>query len=71
MEAQELRKKSVEELNNELVELRKEQFKLRMTQATGELNNHTEHGRVRKDIARIKTVLTELERASRDEACKK
>ena len=45
MEAQELRKKSVEELNDELVELRKEQFKLRMSQATGELNRHTEHGR--------------------------
>ncbi len=60
MEASELRKKSVEELNEELVELRKEQFKLRMSQATGELTHHTEHGRVRKDIARIKTVLAEL-----------
>ncbi len=60
MEASELRKKSVEELNEELVELRKEQFKLRMSQATGELTQHTEHGRVRKGIARIKTVLAEL-----------
>ena len=60
MEASELRNKSVEELHNELVELRREQFKLRMSQASGELNRHTEHGRVRKDIARIKTVLSEM-----------
>ncbi len=64
MEAQELRKKSVEELNEELVALRREQFNLRMQQATGEQNRHTEHGRVRKDIARIKTVLNELNRAA-------
>lgn len=59
MAAQDYRGKSVEELNTELVELRREQFKLRMAQASGEQNRHTEHGRVRKDIARIKTVLSE------------
>ena len=64
MDAQELRNKSVDELNDELVELRREQFNLRMQQATGELNNHTEHGRVRKDIARVKTVLNERKRAA-------
>jgi large subunit ribosomal protein L29 len=64
MQASELRKKSVEELNAELVELRKEQFKLRMAQSSGELTRHTEHGRVRKDIARIKTILVELERSA-------
>jgi len=64
MEAQELRNKSVDELNEELVQLRREQFNLRMQQATGELARHTEHGRVRKDIARIKTVLAELESAA-------
>ena len=63
MEAQELRKKSVDELNEELVQLRREQFNLRMQQATGELARHTEHGRVRKDIARIKTVLAERKNA--------
>jgi len=63
MEAQELRKKSVEELNEELVELRREQFNLRMQQATGELSQHTQHRRVRKDIARVKTVINELQRA--------
>ncbi len=64
MNAEELRKKSVDELNEELVALRREQFNLRMQQATGELNNHTEHGRVRKNIARVKTVLNELARAA-------
>jgi len=64
MEAQELRKKSVEELNEELIALRREQFNLRMQQATGELAKHTQHRRVRKDIARIKTVLNELQRAA-------
>lgn len=63
MNASELRTRSVEELNKELLELRREQFNLRMQQATGEMTHHTEHGRVRKDIARIKTVLNELQRA--------
>ena len=66
MEAQDLRKKSVEELNEELVELRREQFNLRMQQATGELAQHTQHRRVRKDIARVKTVINELQRAVGD-----
>ena len=64
MNAADLRKKTVEELNEELVALRREQFNLRMQQATGEHPHNHEHGRVRKDIARVKTVLTELARAS-------
>jgi len=64
MNAAELRSKSVEELNDELVELRREQFNLRMQQATGELTQVHQHGRVRKDIARVKTVLNELSRAA-------
>ena len=44
--------------------LRKEQFNLRMQHATGELTHNHEHGRVRKDIARVKTVLNELQRAA-------
>ena len=67
MEASELRKKSIDELNEELVELRREQFNLRMQKATGELNQHHQHRRVRKDIARVKTVINELQRASGDE----
>jgi large subunit ribosomal protein L29 len=64
MEAKELRNKSVEELNEELLELRREQFNLRMQKATGELNQHHQHRRVRKDIARVKTVLNELARTA-------
>ena len=64
MDVSDLRKKSVDELNEELVALRREQFNLRMQQATGELARHTEHRRVRKNIARIKTVLSEMELAA-------
>ena len=64
MDAADLRKKSIDELNEELVALRREQFNLRMQQATGELTHNHEHGRVRKDIARVKTVLNELQRSA-------
>ena len=64
MEAGDLRKKSVDDLNEELVALRREQFNLRMQQATGELTHNHEHRRVRKDIARVKTVLNELQRSA-------
>ncbi len=62
MNAADLRSKSVEELNEELLALRREQFNLRMQQATGELAQVHQHGRVRKDIARVKTVINELSR---------
>jgi large subunit ribosomal protein L29 len=64
MNAADLRSKSVEELNEELVALRREQFNLRMQQATGELAQVHQHSQVRKDIARVKTVLNELSRAA-------
>jgi large subunit ribosomal protein L29 len=64
MNAADLRSKSVDELNEELVALRREQFNLRMQQATGELAQVHQHGRVKKDIARVKTVLSELSRAA-------
>jgi large subunit ribosomal protein L29 len=64
MKAEELRKKTVEELGEELVALRREQFNLRMQQMTGEMTHNHEHGRVRKDIARVKTVLSELQKAA-------
>ena len=64
MKAQELREKSDEDLNQELLALRREQFNLRMQQATGELPQHTQHRLVRKDIARVKTVLSELKRTA-------
>ena len=64
MNAVDLRNKSVDELNKELVALRREQFNLRMQQATGEMTQVHQHKRVKKDIARVKTVLNELSRAS-------
>ena len=67
MEAKELRSKSVTELNDELISLRREQFNLRMQSATGELNQHTEHKRVRKDVARVKTILNEVKRSAGEE----
>jgi large subunit ribosomal protein L29 len=67
MNAEDLRKKSVDELSEELLELRREQFNLRMQRATGQLSRPHEYGRVRKDIARVKTVMAEL-RAKSEEA---
>jgi large subunit ribosomal protein L29 len=64
MQAEELRSKSTEELSDELKALRREQFNLRMQQATGELANNSQHRRVRRDIARVKTILNELQRAA-------
>ncbi len=59
MKAQDLRAKSVEELNAELVNLLREQFNLRMQAATGQLEKSHTLKAVRRDIARVKTVLTE------------
>ena len=64
MKPADLRAKSIDQLNEELVALRREQFNLRMQRATGELARHTEHNRVRKAIARVKTVLGEKQRSA-------
>lgn len=59
MKAAELRAKNAEELKEELTNLRQEQFNLRMQRGAGQLANPARFGIVRKEIARIKTVLTE------------
>lgn len=59
MKPQELRQKSTDELNKELLALRREQFNLRMQFGTGQLAQTHQFGRIRRDIARIKTVLNE------------
>ena len=64
MLASDLKNQSVDELNEELVALRRVQFNLRMQQVTGELTHNHEHRRVRRDIARVKTVLNELSRSA-------
>ena len=64
MKAEELRARTVDELGDELVRLRKEKFNLRFQQASGQLENTARVREVRRDIARIKTVLTERRRAT-------
>ncbi len=59
----ELRGKSVEELNQELVAAKKELFNLRFQNATNQLDNTSRIKEVRKNIARIQTLITEAERA--------
>ena len=58
MKAQELLGKSADELKTELLSLKKEQFNLRFQQASGQLDNTARMRQVRRDIARIKTVVT-------------
>ena len=58
----ELRVKSVEELNQELVAAKKELFNLRFQNATNQLDNTSRIKEVRKNIARIQTMITEAGR---------
>ncbi len=59
MKPSELREKSAEDLNKDLLTLREEQFKLRMQKATGQLGQTHLLKQNQRDIARVKTVLTE------------
>ena len=59
----ELRAKSVEELNEELVAAKKELFNLRFQNATNQLDNTSRIKEVRKNIARIQTMITEATKA--------
>ena len=59
MKADELRNKSAEDLNKELLSLLREQFNLRMQKASGQLSQTHLLKQVRKDIARVNTLLSE------------
>jgi large subunit ribosomal protein L29 len=59
MKASELRTKTAAELGQELESLLKAQFGLRMQRATQQLTNHTQINKVRRDIARVRTLMTE------------
>ncbi len=59
MKASELRNKSVDELKQELQSLLKAQFSLRMQKATQQLGNTSQIGKTRRDISRVRTVLTQ------------
>lgn len=65
MKAAEIRAKDDSELTEELIKLRREQFNLRMQEATGQGSRPDQFGKVRKDIARIKTILRERELADK------
>ena len=60
MKASEMRNKSVAEQRTELLKLRKEQFALRLQRATGQAVKPDQFGKVRKNIARLKTTLRAL-----------
>jgi len=64
MKAADVRAKTDDELKSELEQLAKEQFNLRFQKASGQLENTNRVRQVRRDIARIKTVLAERARAS-------
>jgi large subunit ribosomal protein L29 len=70
MNAKELRAKSGAELQEELLKLRREQFNLRMAQATGQAAKPDQFGKVRKSIARLKTVVSEQARAKAGQGAK-
>ena len=59
MKASDLRAQTKDQLNDQLVQLKKEQFNLRFQRATGQLEKTARVKQVRKDIARIKTIAAE------------
>jgi large subunit ribosomal protein L29 len=63
MKAKDLRAKAPTELGDELLKLRREQFNLRMARATGQAAKPDQFAKVRKNIARVKTVLAQAKAA--------
>ncbi|GGB62631.1 MULTISPECIES: 50S ribosomal protein L29 [Henriciella] len=63
MKIADLRSKSTDQLKDQLVQLKKEQFNLRFQQATGQLEKTARMKEVRRDIARVKTLLSEQAKA--------
>jgi len=64
MKAVDIRTQSLDELNDQLLQLKKEQFNLRFQRASGQLENTARVNTVRRDIARIKTILGERSRST-------
>jgi large subunit ribosomal protein L29 len=62
MDAQELRSKTPDQLRDQLVALKKEAFNLRFRKATNQLENTARVREVRREVARVKTVLNEMAR---------
>ena len=65
MKATEVRKMSAEELSAKLLDLKKDLFQLRLQHATNQLDNPVRIAEVKKDIARVKTVIREQQPAGR------
>ena len=63
MKAEDIRAMSADQLQDQLVSLKKEQFNLRFQQASGEVENTARMRDVRRDVARVKTILNEKARA--------
>ena len=63
MSAKDLRGKDAAGLQSELIKLRREQFSLRMQAASGQTVKSSDFGKVKKSIARVKTVMNEKTRA--------
>ena len=66
MKANEVRKMSASELESKLVDLKKDLFNLRLQNATNQLDNPSRISDVKKDIARVKTIIREKQTASAD-----
>jgi large subunit ribosomal protein L29 len=64
MSIKEIRAKSGAELNTELLNMRREQFNLKMARATGQASKPDQFSKVRRNIARVKTVMGEQARAA-------
>lgn len=64
MKAEDLRAKSADELDEQLLSLKKEQFNLRFQQASGQLEDTSQYRRLRRDIARIKTIISDRRRGA-------
>ncbi|MGZ9810918.1 50S ribosomal protein L29 [Pseudoroseicyclus sp. H15] len=67
MNASELRDKTPDELRTSLVDLKKEAFNLRFQQATGQLENTARMRQVKRDVARVKTILNQKAAAAATE----
>ena len=59
MKVSEMKEKNVDELNEELLNLKREQFTLRMQKGSGQLEKNHRLKEVRRDVARVKTILTQ------------
>jgi large subunit ribosomal protein L29 len=68
MKAQEIREMEADELDRKIVELKDQLFKLRFQNELGQLENSAKIQSIRKDIARIETILTEMRAKARAEA---